>query len=289
MLKVFTMLAVLTYATSVASHQSFPEYDTHVLKKNSLQDAKVLVYTKNGEGFVHDNIEVAVEAIRKLGIENQFDVEVSDDPSVFTDDNLKKYELLIFSSTNNDVFDTDAQRLAFRHYMEAGGGFVGIHSVTGTERNWTWFKQMLGGTFAWHPLVQDFKVINIRPEHPSVAGLPNEWIVHDECYFLKEMYPGIRVLMAHDLSSLDQTLRDDQAELIRKHSAHFGQFYPAVWHQQFDGGHVWITTLGHTKESYQDSVFMNHILQGIRYIADETSTLDYGKAYATGRDDAVRY
>lgn len=255
----------------------------------SLKNSKVLLYTKNGKGFVHDNIPSAVEAIKKLGVENKFQVEVSDDPSVFTEENLKHYKLLIFASTNNDVFDTDEQRVAFRRYIQAGGGFVGIHSVTGTERNWTWFKKMLGGTFSWHAVLQEFKVINISPDHSSLEGLPKEWVRTDECYFTKEMYPGIKVLMAHELKSLDLTLRENQKALVEKHSAHFGDLYPAVWYQKFDGGNIWLTTLGHTKESYQDPVYLKHILQGIEYVAKETKKLDYSKAYATNRDDAVRY
>jgi len=73
------------------------------------------------------------------------------------------------------VFETDDQRLAFRHFIEAGGGFVGLHSVVGTERNWTWFKMMLGGTFAWHPKFQKYRIQVIDPDHPSVSGLPMVW------------------------------------------------------------------------------------------------------------------
>jgi len=58
---------------------------------------------------------------------------------VFTEENLKQYDALIFSNTNNKVFDTDAQKLALMRYTEAGGGFVGIHSACATERDWHWF------------------------------------------------------------------------------------------------------------------------------------------------------
>ena len=98
---------------------------------------RVLVYTKNGPGYVHDNIPAAVACFQGLGKAHAIQVDVSDDPAVFAEANLAKYQTLIFTSTNNDVFATDAQRLAFRHYIEAGGGFVGVHSVTGTERNWS--------------------------------------------------------------------------------------------------------------------------------------------------------
>src|SRR5690242_17610568 len=123
----------------------------------------VLVYSKNGKGYVHENIPSAINCIQQMGKQYGFKVDSSSDASVMTETNLKKYTLLVFPSTNNDVFDTDQQRLAFRHYIEAGGGFVGIHSVTGTERNWKWFKMMLGGTFSWHAKFQKFNVKTVDP------------------------------------------------------------------------------------------------------------------------------
>lgn len=256
-------------------------------KGPSLKNVKMLVYTKNGKGYVHDNIPFAAKAIQKLGSEYGFKVDVSDDPGVYTQQRLKQYNIIVFTSTNNDVFDTDEQRLAFRRFIEAGGGFVGIHSVTGTERNWTWFKQMLGGTFAWHAKNQKFSVKIIDPSHPSMKGLPMVWerSLGDECYFTKELYPGMKVIMAHDLNSLDDRDRDKIAQF----SAPFKDLYPAVWYQKFDGGNIWITTLGHNKEYYQEPVFLKHILQGIKYIAGQTGKLDYSRPYADSRDTPVRY
>lgn len=265
----------------------FTSFSTFAIKskKVSLKNLKVLVYTKNGEGFVHDNIPSAVLSLQKLGIEHQFKVDISDDPSVFTEENLKQYTMLIFPSTNNDVFDTNEQRLAFRRYIQAGGGFVGIHSVTGTERNWRWFKQMLGGSFSWHAPNQTFTTQIIKPDHPSMRGLPKVWERKDECYFTKEIYPGIQVLIAHDISSLN----NKEEEKIKEFSKHFGNLYPAVWYQHFDGGNIWLTTFGHDKESYQDPLFIRHVLQGIEHVAGLTKKLDFSKAYAESRDDAVRY
>lgn len=248
----------------------------------------VLVYTKNGKGYVHDNIPSAVAAIRQMGRQNGFAVDTSSNPSVMTEDNLKKYTLLIFPSTNNDVFDTDQQRLAFRRYIEAGGGFVGVHSVTGTERNWKWFKMMLGGTFSWHAKFQKFSVKVIDPSHPSVQGLPRVWEKEDECYFAKELYPGPKTLMAHDITTLN-TSDTTQRDLIRRHAGGYAELYPAVWSYDFDGGHTWCTVLGHDKKDYSDPVFVQHLLQGIRYVAGRVGKIDFKKAYADNRDTPVRY
>ncbi|HEV8079717.1 MAG TPA: ThuA domain-containing protein [Chitinophagaceae bacterium] len=254
----------------------------------SLKKVTVLVYTKNGKGYVHDNIPSAVAAIQKLGKEHGFKVDSSADPKVMTEQNLKQYTMLIFPSTNNDVFDTDAQRLAFRHYIEAGGGFVGIHSVTGTERNWKWFKNMMGGTFAWHAKFQKFKVKVIDPTHPSMQGLPKEWEKEDEFYFAKELYPGTKTILAMDITSLNAT-DTVQRNLIIKNEGTFSELYPAAWTNDFDGGHTWFTTLGHHKKDYSDPLYVQLIFQGIRFVASQVKKPDFSKAYAESRDTPVRY
>lgn len=245
-----------------------------------------MVYSKSGKGFIHDNIPYAVKALQELGVKNGFKVDTSTDPKVMTEENLTQYTMLIFPSTNNDVFDTDAQRLAFRRYIEAGGGFVGIHSVTGTERNWRWFKMMLGGTFSWHAPFEKFTVRVIDTKHPSMAGVPTVWEKDDECYFAKEMYPGPRALMVHDLRTLDTTKIKTSLE---KNRGNFGDFYPTAWEHKFDGGYTWVTTLGHDKKDYSDPIYMNHILSGIRFIASQVKKINFKKAYATNRNDEVRY
>lgn len=257
-------------------------------KKTGLEKLSVLVYTKNGKGYVHDNIPSAVACMQQLAKQHGFKVDTASNPSVMTEDNLKQYTLIVFPSTNNDVFDSDAQRLAFRRYIEAGGGFVGIHSVTGTERNWKWFKMMLGGTFSWHAKFQKFSVRVIDPGHPSMQGLPKVWEKEDECYFAKELYPGPKVLMAHDITTLN-TSDTTQRNLILKNAGGYAELYPAVWAYDFDGGHTWCTVLGHDKKDYSDPVFVQHLLQGVRYVAGRVGKVDFKKAYANSWNDPVRY
>lgn len=245
---------------------------------------KVLVYTKNGRGYVHDNIPNAVRCIQQLGKEHGFRVDTSARPEVFTEGNLRQYTALIFASTNNDVFDTDVQRLAFRRYVESGGGFVGIHSVVGTERNWTWFKRMMGGTFLWHPKFQPITLRVLAAQHASMQGVPAVWSKSDECYFLKELSPGPTVVLASDLTSLDTS----EAATIKASAGTYSVLYPAAWYYAFDGGHTWCTMLGHAKTDYDDPVFINHLFQGIRYVAGQVKTIDPARAYAQTADGVIR-
>lgn len=242
---------------------------------------QVLLYTKNGKGYVHDNIPNSIEAIKALAAQNGFKLDVSEDPGVFTEENLKKYDALIFSNTNNNVFDTDAQKVAFMRYIQAGGGFMGIHSASGTERQWKWFKQCLGGTFFFHEPYKRFDVVILDHSHPSLAHLPERWSKEDECYYLKEMNVDLTVLAVNDMSVFL-----DKANPRRPNT--FGNVFPSVWCQEFDGGRQWYTSLGHNKEDYKTPEFRQHILGGLQWVIGKQKPLDYRKAYASSPDDEVR-
>ncbi len=252
----------------------------------SHKNISVLVYTRNGKGFVHENIPYAVDCIRNLGKQHGFDVTVSDTPVVFNDSTLQRYKAIIFANTNNDVFESEEQRLAFRKYIEAGGGFVGIHSVMGTERRWKWFKQMIGGTFNMHAHFQRYEVDVLDANHPSMQGLPLKWIKEDECYFEKEIYPGIHTLAVQNTNTVTGADSSETAAIITARGS-FGDLYPAVWWQHFDGGTSWITTLGHDKKDYSDPVYINHLLKGILFVAGSVDKLDYTKAYASSSGDSL--
>ncbi|MDR9366318.1 MAG: DUF6807 family protein [Balneolaceae bacterium] len=231
---------------------------------NHLSGKKVLLYTKNGEGYVHDNIPYSVDAINKLGQENGFMVDVSDDPGLFTIENLKQYDALIFSNTNNEAFDTASQREALQQYIRQGGGFMGIHSASGSERDWPWFSKLVGGNFERHAPRQDFTVEVLDPTHTSTYFLPHRWeIQDDECYYLKELNPAMDVLLVADLT----TVTDEQMSTFP--GTNFGDQFPVAWSQEFDGGRQWYTSLGHRPEQYSDPLFVRHLLGGIKWVTSD--------------------
>ncbi|MBA2354281.1 MAG: ThuA domain-containing protein [Acidobacteria bacterium] len=250
------------------------------LQRTSLDwtTVRLLFYTKNGTGYVHDNIPASIEAINELAREHRFSVDVSNDPGVFTDDNLTKYSALVFSNTNNVVFDTDAQRVALMRYVQAGGGFVGIHSASGAERTWKWFAGLLGGAFSRHAPIQRFGVLVLDRTHPSLAHLPARWDREDECYYLVRMNVNMQILAVNDLT----TIQDPKEK-----PSTFGDVFPSVWYQEFDGGRQWYTSLGHRKEDYAGAELRRHLLGGIESVVRETPR-DYSRAYAVSPGDAPR-
>ena len=251
-------------------------------------ERRILVYTKNqvGQGlYVHDNIPASVAAIKKLGAANNFAVDVSDDPAVFTDQNLKRYKALVFDNTNNEIFGNEEQKAAFQRYIRgfkgiespkgaeqraalwghapSGGGFVGIHSVCGSMRQWPWFWEMLGGRFLRHPKLQTFTIRVKDPKDPSTAHLGESFQWTDEFYFLDHMPTGLHVLLAGDLTTLTDPAKDKYPGKL------FGDEFPLAWRHQFDGGREWYTALGHKPEHYSDPKLTQHILGGILWAMGE--------------------
>lgn len=241
-----------------------PEVDVHAT--GSLRGANVLVYTRNGEGYVHDNIPQSVEMLEGLGEEYGFEVTATDDPSHFTEERLSQYDALIFSNTNNETFTSDAQREALQAYVRDGGGFVGIHSATGSERDWPWFSRLVGGNFERHSPRQDFTAEVVDRAHPSTSFLPERWeIKDDESYYHTELSPNINVLLGVDLETIEG---DDSLEEYPNDT--FGDTFPLAWYQRFEGGRQWYTSLGHRPEHYEDPQFRRHVLGGIQWVVNGT-------------------
>jgi len=221
---------------------------------------RVLVYTRNytpdGKGYVHDNIAASVAAIRKMGQEAGFAVDASDDPAVFTDANLRQYAALVFSNSNNQAFSDDAQRDAFKRYIEGGGGFVGIHSASGSERDWPYFWSVLGGKFVAHPHQQQFTVRVSDPGFAAVKGLPAEFPWTDECYFIDHLNPDIHPVLVTDRTKL-------ALEPMTIDVSQFAVDLPLAWYHEFDGGREFYLALGHNKQDYTNPILYGIIRNGI--------------------------
>ena len=232
----------------------------------SAAEQRVLVYQKNGKGYVHDNLAASATAIREQGAQHGFSVDVSTNAAVFTDQTLKRYRALIFANSNNEAFDNDEQRAAFQRYIRRGGGFVGIHSSTGSERQWNYFQQVQGAKFFRHAPLQKFTAKVLDSNHPATAHLGSTWERTDECYFFTNINPNIRVLLAADTTTLSD------AKLESAPGQKLNGVFPLAWHHEFDGGRQFYTSLGHKIEHYSDPVFRQHLLAAIQWVIGETKS-----------------
>ena len=230
---------------------------------SALKGKKMLVFTKNGAGYIHDNIQASVDMFLELAKNEQFTVDITESSAIFSTPALQAYDVIIFSNTNNDVFDTQAERDGLVKFVRSGKGIVGVHIACGTEREWGWFKQMMGGTFDFHPQFQEFPVWVVDSLHPSMAGVPSPWILKEELYVMKEMNPTVHILMVSDFSSPGFIATTPMPNT-------FGTVFPCVWCNTYDGGRQWFSALGHDKSYYSDPVFVHHILEGLKWVVGQS-------------------
>jgi cytochrome c len=122
--------------------------------------AKVLVFSKTA-GFHHNSIKEGNAAIQAMGLKNNFDVDTTSDAKWFTDDSLKNYAAVVFLSTTGDLLD-NYQEAAFERYIQAGGGYMGIHAASDAEYDWGWYNRLAGAYFLDHPGIND-TFPNVQP------------------------------------------------------------------------------------------------------------------------------
>jgi cytochrome c len=215
---------------------------------------RILVFTKTA-GFRHDSIPAAIAAVQQLGGQNGFGVDQTEDAGAFTDTNLARYRAVMFLLTTGDVLN-DEQQGAFQRYIEAGGGFVGVHSAADTEHDWPWYGGLVGTYFLSHPAIQTAQIDVADPRDASTAGLPSVWTRTDEWYdFTSNPRSSVHVLI-----TLDERTYDPGADAM-------GADHPISWWHAYDGGRAWYTGLGHTDETYSEPLFLGFLLGGIRYAA----------------------
>ena len=103
---------------------------------------RVLVFTRTA-GSHHDSVPVGIQAIFKLGSGNNFEVDSSSDAGLFQEDSLKKYSAVIFLNTTGRLLN-HYQRADFERYIQAGGGYVGIHAALEAKYDWGWYNRLTG-------------------------------------------------------------------------------------------------------------------------------------------------
>lgn len=223
------------------------EDDSHLIYK-------VLVFSKTA-GFRHDSIPAGIEAIKAMSSANHFSADATEDAAAFTEENLAQYAAVVFLSTTGDVLDP-AQKAAFEKYIQAGGGYVGIHSASDTEYDWPWYGELVGAYFKDHPEPQSANVIVADAAHPSTSALPGVWTRTDEWYNFRDN-PRSKV---HVLATLDENSYK---------GGNMGFDHPTAWCQSYDGGRAWYTGGGHSVESFSEPAFLQHVLGGIQWAAGQ--------------------
>ena len=245
--------------------------------------ARVLVVAQTN-GFEHDSVPDAMAAVYRMGHESRlWETTLRTDTENITKKDLKKgnfkslnyFDALVFASTTGELDLTDDQKADMMSFIkEDGKGFVGIHAALDTNYKWPEYGEMIGGWFNEHPWgTFNAPIILEDPTFPAVRHFPAAFVKHDEIYQAKEWSRGkVNVLLRLDETKLDfnnpRVHRDDHD-------------FAVAWSKMHGKGRVFYSTLGHTKEAWDDPDIQKMYFEAIKWVLGMTEgrTTSHGSHY----------
>lgn len=222
--------------------------------------------------FKHSSIPYWDKALDIMGRKTgAFTVEHSSDMSVFSDQNLKKYDIICFNNTTS-LTPNEAQQKAIMNFIKSGKGIVGIHAATDSFYQWPEGMEMMGGVFTGHPWTGGgtWAVKLDEPDHPLMKSFKGQnFKINDEIYRTDPpLYSRNkqRVLMSLDMS--DPTTKN--AEGVKPDDMDTG----ITWIKRVGKGRLFYCSLGHNNHLTWNPAVLGHYLAGIQYAAGDNEVDD---------------
>lgn len=212
----------------------------------------------------------------KLGRENGIDFTFSKDGTIFTTENLAKFDALFFYSSgdltseprngrgDNFPLMTLEGKRAFLDAIDRGLGFIGCNTANYTfpdrlspgeadtpENAWR-YTRMIGAGYLGHNEVQRGAFTHLDRTFPGMENVPRDYAPVEQWYAFNRLAPDMHVIMALDARKLTGNLYERES-------------YPIAWARMQGKGRVFYTTMGHATETWTDPHFLEMLVGGIRW------------------------
>jgi hypothetical protein len=226
------------------------------------------------EGFEHDSVPDAMANIWRMGHDTRlWDAMLRTDTENITKKESKKgnfkslnyFDALIFASTTGELTLTDDQKQDMMSFIkEDGKGFVGVHAALDTNYKWPEYGEMIGGWFDQHPWSTfNAPILLEDPNFPAVKHFPHAFTKRDEIYQPKEWSRDkVNVLLSLDPSKLNY---ENNPRIHRT-----DHDFAVAWSKMYGKGRVFYSTLGHTKEAWDDPDITKMYFEAIKWVLGYT-------------------
>ncbi|GAA5969368.1 hypothetical protein JCM3765_001285 [Sporobolomyces pararoseus] len=253
------------------------------------QPPPVLVFSKTA-GYRHDSIPTAISALQDIADRTSlYDPTFSEDENLFTSDGLQKFKAIVFLSNSDQVLTSDGET-AFAEWLTGGGSLVGLHAATACLFNDTAFGVAMGSWFNRHPTIQNATFTKLV-EHETIDMLPDRYNTFEEVYSFRTDPRSVNatVLLTVDPDSYQDSDKPTPEGVDAPY--YQGSPHPIAWYReggmnvdlsngtvpadqaQRMNGRMCMTSLGHTNETWQSQVHLDHVEAGLRWtLADLSST-----------------
>jgi cytochrome c len=257
------LLALLCTTLVVTASASAPAVAAPSPGSDGIQ-YRVLIFTKStgGDPAVTN---AGVEAIRALGEQLRFTVQVTSDARKFDQEYLKKFRTVMFLNTSGELLNA-AQQAAFEAYYRAGGGFVGVGSAIEAQPGWQFLSDILGTRASGRTGVQPGTIKVADRVHDASKDLPEYWTRTDAWYNFQSNVRG----KSHVLATVIEDTFARQpwgGTLTGITGGTMGADHPVTWCKDWQGGRSFYTALGNTAASFGEANLRAHLGGAIKWAA----------------------
>lgn len=237
---------------------------------------KILFFTRS-QGYEHgpitrprgnpQKLAFAENFMVNLGREHNMEVTCTKDGSVFTEQGLAPFDLIMFYTTgrldepgkeaggNNHPMPPGGKD-TFLNAIAAGKGFLGVHSATDTFHSTAAgvdpYIKMIGGEFVHHYNQQNAKIEAVAPDWGPIHDLKT-FTKREEWYILNNLAPDMHVLLVQDTKSMEQPQYTQLAP------------YPETWARMHGKGRVFYSSMGHREDVWTSPQFHQVLLGGLQW------------------------
>jgi type 1 glutamine amidotransferase len=245
---------------------------------------RILFFSKSS-GFEHsvikksdDEFSYAEKILIKIGDKNNIDFTFTKDGTVFTPENIAKYDAFFFYTTGDLTEEgkdknppmSPEGKAAFLEAIKKGKGFIGTHSATDTfhspgnkEHGEARYKsdgesadpyvKMIGAEFIKHGAQQPSRMICADGKFPGMNAVKPDFGPLEEWYSLKDFAPNLHVLLIQDTTGMAGNMYQRAP-------------YPATWARMHGKGRVFYTSMGHREDVWTNPVFQEVLAGGINWV-----------------------
>ena len=246
------------------------DYDTVAPVMPSFERPAILVLNK-ANGFIHvDALPAGDAMLRKIAEQQDWDIYITDNAATHNKADLQRFKAIIWNNVSGDVL-TQEQRVAFRGWLEQGGGWVGLHAAGGDfSYQWDWYvNTLIGAQFVGHtmsPQFQDADVLVSDSQENITAHLESPWKIPNEEWYAFDRNPSD--------SGYEVLLTLDEDSYITKGKTFIGQDsmegeHPITWRHAPGKGRVFYTAIGHQGATYSIPAYQELVTNGIRWAMGE--------------------
>ncbi len=225
----------------------------------------ILVFDKSNGFRDGPSVDAAAAALRAMARRHGWALVSSDNGAVFNARDLARFDAVVWNNVSGDVL-TQSQRASLRRWIEAGGGFTGIHGSGGDPLYlWDWYADVLiGARFSGHPMAPQFQEAAVVVEdarNPITAGLGSGWRMTEEWYSFQKSpcAHGVHVLLRLDESSYSPVGLGGADIRMGDH--------PIAWTSCIGNGRSFYTAIGHRPENYAEAQSLAVLENGIAWAA----------------------